>query len=119
MSNLRTIIITLTFTTFLAGCGGSEKSIAIEDYIVGADYEIVKVDDQPAERAKSWLLVTVIPLALVSEGTHHLTVRHTRLIDFTRKKDTPEDFTISVKKGKGYRIIRKNGKPFLVERSDK
>lgn len=110
------VIITLTITAFFTGCGNSKKPIIIEDYIVGADYEIVEVDDKPAERAESWLLITVRPLVLVSDGTHHLVIRYVNSKDFPRTKSIPENFTISVREGKRYRIVRKNGKPFLIER---
>ena len=101
-------------SSFLLGCGASTKVIAINDYIVGADYKITKVDGLPAKRAKH-SFATVVPVVLVSEGEHHLTVRYARKVDFTHKFDAPEDLTVNVKKGSDYKIMRKDGKPSLIE----
>jgi hypothetical protein len=73
--------------------------VSIEDYIVGAPYEVIEVDGVPPERANAGLLVTVVPLVLVKEVTHRLSLvrRKTGLVE----QQAPKEFlTVEVKEGR-------------------
>jgi hypothetical protein len=118
MNNLHIIISVSVLVSFLVGCGANKKLITIDDYIVGAEYEIVEVDGLPAERAKHGSFVTVVPLVQVGEGLHRLTVRYAKPVEFTHEYGAPEKIIVNVKEGKRYRVVRKNGKPVLVEKNE-
>jgi len=118
MNNLRIIISVSVLVAFIVGCGANKKVITIDDYIVGADYEIVEVDGQPAERAKHGTFVTVVPLVQVSEGSHRLTVRYVKTVEFAHEFGAPEKLIVNVKEDNSYRVVRKNGKPVLVEKNE-
>ena len=112
-----------TFTFVLLICSVSslwaenDKSIIIEDYIVGAVYEVIEVDGAPPERAKHGMFVTVVPFVLVNEGSHRLTVIYNN-IKTGQKDEKPVGLTIDVHKGKRYRLVQEDGKPKLVVKNE-
>jgi hypothetical protein len=88
--------------------------VPIEDEIVGAPYEVVEVDGKPPQRAQHGLFVTVVPLVLVSSGSHVLTIT-SKEEQTTKPKIGKESLLVTVQAGKRYRLARNNGKPLIVE----
>mgnify|MGYP001813708039 FL=1 len=67
-------ICAIAMVAFSAACFAAEE-ITIEDYIVGAPYEILQVDGNAPERAQHGQIVTVVPLVKIDAGEHVLTLR--------------------------------------------
>lgn len=111
MNNFLISIIILIFSS--SPSLGSDNNIVIEDYIVGAEYEIVAVDNNPVVRAEHGQYVTVVPNILLSKGLHRLTVRY--INPKTNIKDnTTIDIDVEVKEGNRYRLINDSGNPKLI-----
>ena len=104
----------MLLTSFTSVTGAKEGLAIIEDYVVGGDYEVIKVDGHPPERAKHGLFVTVVPLVLVAPGTHTLTLK-TNKADLLPDNGKNELLSITVVNGMRYRLIRENGNPSLIE----
>jgi len=112
MKNIRSLILAIFVLVTFPSWGGNEANIAIEDYIAGSVYEIIQVDGRAPERAKHGMFVTVVPIVLVSEGTHRLTVKYNN-IKLDQKAEKTDDIVVEVKKGNRYRLEQKDGKPLL------
>ena len=94
------LVASFVLFMFLVGCATNSNKTIIRDYVAGGEYEIVKVDGNPAERKKHSAYVTHVPFVLVTEGTHNLTVRYRKPINFSDKMGEPEEITVDIKKGK-------------------
>ncbi|MFZ5877690.1 MAG: hypothetical protein ACOYXU_14985 [Nitrospirota bacterium] len=91
-----------------------EGYATIEDFVVGADYELVSVDGAPPERQKHGQLVTVVPVARIREGTHVLAVRTSDLRSPNNDREIVE-ITVLVQKNGRYRLIEEKGLPTLID----
>lgn len=116
------IILIIFSVLFLFGCSKSSenRSIQIEDYVLGSPYEIVLVDGSPPYRAESRFFVPIVPTVLVSEGTHILTVRLSNLYIIMHGETLPQDrspvqLRINVSPNRTYRIVDLNGNPKLIK----
>ena len=87
--------------------------VAVEDYIVGAPYEVKEVDGHPPERAKHGMFVTVVPVVLVTPGLHEFTLER-REIGFQENNTEPVKLLFTVVSGQRYRLALEKGKPTLV-----
>jgi hypothetical protein len=112
--------LTIMIMCCLCGCScsGINKGIVIEDYIVGSPYEIVAVDGKSPKRAKHGMVTTVVPLVLVSEGKHVLTLKRSSLKaddgGIHKEAGPPIDIDVHLFEGHRYRVIEKDGKPVMV-----
>ncbi len=90
----------------------------IEDYIVGAPYEIVAVDGKPPVRDSHWL-VTVVPFVIVPAGERRLTVRRANLGLDSVKDEKTFELEVEVLDGHRYRLGEINGKPVITDKKAK
>ncbi|MDH5767205.1 MAG: hypothetical protein OEZ38_14415 [Gammaproteobacteria bacterium] len=118
MKYIRRVIYVVLISTILLACQANKNEIIIEDFVLGADYEVIKVDGNPVKRAKHGSIATVVPVVLVSEGIHNLTVKYNK-ISLNNKEYDPVDIQVEIKQDKRYRLVNKNEKPTLVEINEK
>lgn len=91
-----------------------KKRVTIRDAVVGSPYKILEVNGKPAERVEHGLVVTRVPLVIVEEGLHILSLEE---VDTEEKKQF--DIEVKVYKGFDYRIAKdENDKPVLVITDD-
>ena len=98
----------------LGGCDNYSDKAIIEDYIVGAPYEVLKVDGNKPERISSRGLITYVPFVYVDEGIHELVlVKHGE--DMNSNETQAVVLQVEVSGGKRYRIFEINDEPVIQE----
>jgi len=112
--------VALLLASFVSVAYAENELVVIEDYVVGAEYEVIEVDGQPPERSKHGLFVTVVPTVLVTPGLHTLTLTLKRTeFGFMPSESENEVISITVANGARYRLIRENGKASIIELSER
>jgi len=95
---------------FIAIKDSTDDRVVVEDFVVGAPYEIVEVDGSPVERVKHGIIVTRVPYALIEPGKHTLTI--TQIDDPTNE---PIKVDVEILEGFRYRLDKtEEGSPSIV-----
>ena len=98
----------------LISCTKYHSKAKVADYVTGSKYEIIEVDGGSVERIQHGLVVTRVPLVILDEGGHLLTLREWQGTIQSEESQTI-DIYVSVKKGQRYKLIEKDGKVLLIE----
>jgi hypothetical protein len=118
MDITRALIISILVVISTGLRAEDHSGAKIEDYIVGAPYEIVAVDGKPPVRDSHWL-VTVVPFVIVQAGEHKLKVRRANVGLDSVKDEKTFELEIEVLDGHRYRLDEINGKPVIADKKAK
>ena len=82
--------------------------------MVGAEYEVLRVDGKPPQRPKHRGAVTIVPLLVLDEGHHILSVRHSPWLSDGEVWQSVV-VAVRVRRGARYRLFDEDGRPVLRE----
>jgi hypothetical protein len=111
---IKLIPILSLYVLCLAGCDDYSEKAIIEDYVVGAPYEVLKVDGNEPKRIPHGIFVTYVPYVYVDQGKHELSLQR-RDRPFDSKDNPVVKIQIEVSGGKRYRIFEMNNEPVIKE----